>query len=78
MDVARNGRGVAVAVVTVGLVQSIAFPSIAHAGFFDFLFGQPFQTRAARPNEGYFGGMPAHWGADPGFRRRAPENGCRR
>ena len=70
MGVARNGRGVAVAVVTVGLVQSIAFPSIAHAGFFDFLFGQLFQTRAARPYGGYFGGMPAHWGADPGFRHR--------
>jgi len=70
MGVARNGLGVAVAAVTVGLVQSIAFPSFAHAGFFDFLFGQLFQSRAARPDEGYFGGMP-HWGADPGFRRRA-------
>jgi hypothetical protein len=68
--VARKCRGLAVAVVTVGLVQSIAFPSIAHAGFFDFLFGQLFQSRAARPNGGYFGGMPAHWGADPGFRHR--------
>jgi hypothetical protein len=68
MGVARNGRAVAVAVVTVGLVQGIAFPSIAHAGFFDFLFGQPFQTPAVRPYEGYFG---AHWGANPGFRRRA-------
>jgi len=62
MGVARNGRGVAVAVVTVGLAQSIAFPSIAHAGFFDFLFGQLFQGRAVRPYEGY---------ADPGFRRHA-------
>ncbi len=59
MGVARNGRSVAVVVVTVGLVQSIMFPSVAHAGFFDFLFGQ------------FFGGMPGHWGADPGFRRRA-------
>jgi len=56
MGLARNGRCVAVAVVTVGLIQSMAFPSIAHAGFFDFLFGQ------------FFGGMPSHWGADPGFR----------
>jgi hypothetical protein len=70
MGVARNGRGLAVAVVTVGLVQSIAFPSFAHAGFFDFLFGQLFQSRPARPHGGYFGGMPAHWGADPGFRHR--------
>jgi hypothetical protein len=68
MSVARNGCGVAVAVVTVGLVQSIAFPSLAHAGFFDFLFA-PFQTRPVGPYEGY--GMPGHWGADPGFRRRA-------
>jgi hypothetical protein len=67
MGVARNGRGAAVAVVAVGLVQSIAFPSIAHAGFFDFLFGQLFQSRPVRP----FEGMPGHWGADPGFRRRA-------
>lgn len=59
MGIARNGRGVAVAVVTVGLIQSVAFPNLAHAGFFDFLFGQ------------FFGGMPGHWGADPGFRRRA-------
>jgi hypothetical protein len=71
MGVARNGRGVAVAVVTIGLVQSIAFPSLAHAGFFDFLFGQLFQGQAVRPHEGYFGGMPGHWGADPGFRRHA-------
>jgi hypothetical protein len=70
MGVARNGRGAAVAVVTVGLVQSIAFPSIAHAGFFDFLFEQLFQSPAVRPFEGDFGGMPRHWG-DPGFRRRA-------
>jgi hypothetical protein len=67
MGVARNRRAVAIAAVTVGF---IAFPSIAHAGFFDFLFGQP-ERPAVRPYEGYFGGMPAHWGADPGLRRRA-------
>ena len=64
MFVARNGRGVAIAVVTVGLVQSLAFPSIAHAGFFDFLFGQVFQSRAVRPYEAY----PGLWGAEPRFR----------
>jgi hypothetical protein len=68
MGVARNSRGLAVAVVTVGLV--IAFPSIAHAGLFDFLFGQTFQTPAVRPYEAYPDGMP-HWGNDRGFRRRA-------
>ena len=68
MGVARNRRGVAIAAVTVGL--GIAFPSIAHAGFFDFLFAQP-PARAVRPYEGYFGSMPGQWGADPGFRRRA-------
>ena len=71
MGVARNGRSLVVAVVTVGLVQSMAFPSLAHAGFFDFLFGQPFQSPAVRPYGGYFGDMPGHWGADPSFRRRA-------
>lgn len=69
MGVGRNGRGAAVAVVTVGLVQSIAFPTIAHAGFFDFLFGQLFQSPAVRPFEGDFGG--SRWGADRGYRRRA-------
>ncbi|MGH6810990.1 MAG: hypothetical protein ACREDM_01140 [Methylocella sp.] len=69
MGAARNGRGVAVAVVTVGLVHT-AFPSIAHAGFFDFLFG-PFQSRPVRPYEAYPGHMLAPWGADPGFRRHA-------
>ncbi len=67
MFVARNGRGVAVAVAIVGLIQSIAFPSIAHAGFFDFLFGQPFQSQAVRPYEAY----PGQWGADPRFRLHA-------
>jgi hypothetical protein len=68
MGVARNRRGVAIATVMVGL--GIAFPSIAQAGLFDFLFGQS-ERPAVRPNEGYFGGMPGQWGADPGFRRRA-------
>jgi hypothetical protein len=67
MGVARKRRGVLVAVVTVGLVQTIAFPSIARAGFFDFLFGQPFQNPAIRPYEAY----PGQWDADPRFRRHA-------
>jgi hypothetical protein len=71
MGVARNGPGVAVAVLAAGLVQCMALPTIAQAGFFDFLFGQPVQGPAVRPYEGYFGGMPGHWGADPGFRRHA-------
>ncbi|MGH6837348.1 MAG: hypothetical protein ACREDT_00805 [Methylocella sp.] len=70
----RNGRGVAVAVATVGLVQTIAFPSIAHAGFFDFLFG-PFQGRTVGHYGGYFGGMPGYWG--PGFHRHS-EHGFHR
>ncbi|PZR88888.1 MAG: hypothetical protein DLM68_06785 [Hyphomicrobiales bacterium] len=57
----------AVAVVIVGLVQTIAFPSIARAGFFDLLFGEPFQSRAVRPYEAY----PGQWGAHPRFRRHA-------
>ena len=66
MGVARNRRAVAIAAVTVGF---IAFPSIAHAGFFDFLFGQP-ERPAVRPYETYPNGLP-YWGAGPGFRRRA-------
>ncbi|MGH6863958.1 MAG: hypothetical protein ACRECN_06750, partial [Methylocella sp.] len=68
MDIARNTRGVAIAVVTIGVVH-IASLSSAHAGFFDFLFG-PFQSRSVRPYDGYFGGMP-RWRTDQGFRRRA-------
>lgn len=71
MPVARNGRGVAVAVVTVGLLQSIALPGIAQAGFFDFLFGQTYQPRTARPYGGDLGGMPGYSGAGSGFRRHA-------
>jgi hypothetical protein len=67
MGVARNRRGVAIAAVTVAL--DIAFPSISHAGFFDFLFGQP-ERPAARPYEPYPNGLP-YWGADQDFRRRA-------
>ena len=84
MDIARNGRGMAVAVVTVGLVLSIAFPSLAYAGFFDFLFGRPSQSRAVRPYENYFGGMPGRWGADPrrhadrGFHRHGQKLSARR
>jgi hypothetical protein len=67
MGVAGNGPGVAVAVLTAGLVQCIALPTVAQAGFFDFLFGQPFQSQHVRPYEGYFG----HWGrhGDPSFHR---------
>lgn len=76
MGVAHNGRGVAVAVVMVGLVQTIAFPSIARAGFFDFLFGS-FQSRAVRPYEAY----PGQWGrrhADRGFHRHEHKLTARR
>jgi hypothetical protein len=69
MGGARNGPGVVVAVLTAGLVQSMAFPTVAQAGFFDFLFGQLFQSRPVRPFEGYFGGMPGHWRAEPSFHR---------
>jgi hypothetical protein len=66
MGVARNRSGVAVGVLAAGLIQCIAFPTVAQAGFFDFLFGP-----AVRSYEGYFGGMPGHWGGDPGYRRHA-------
>jgi hypothetical protein len=67
VGIARNRRGVAIAVVTVGL--GIAFPSIAQAGFFDFLFGQP-ERPAVRPYETYPNGLPS-WGTVQGFQRRA-------
>jgi hypothetical protein len=79
----RNGRGMAVAVATVGLVQTIAFPGIAHAGFFDFLFG-PFQSRTVGHNGGYFGGMPGYRGpvfhrhAERGFNRHEHQLAARR
>jgi hypothetical protein len=78
MSVARNRRGVAIAALTVGL--GTAFPSIAHAGFFDFLFGQRFQSPAVRPYEGYFGGVPGHWGrrSDPSFHRHGHKLSARR
>ena len=65
MGVARIRRGGAIAVT---LASGIAFPSIAHAGFFDFLFGQP-ERPAVRPYEPYPNGLP-YWGTE-GFRRRA-------
>ncbi|MGA7384430.1 MAG: hypothetical protein WBW81_06980, partial [Methylocella sp.] len=67
MGVASNRRGVAIAAMAVGL--SIAFPSIAHAGFFDFLFGQP-ERPAVRPYETYPRGLP-YWSTGQGFQRRA-------
>ncbi len=78
MGIARNRRGVAIAVAAVGLIPTFACPNIAHAGFFDFLFGQPFPTRAVRPYDGYFGGMPGHWGADPRFHRHRHKLAARR
>jgi hypothetical protein len=74
MGVACNGRGMAVAVVMVGLVLSIAFPSLAHAGFFDFLFG-PFRTQAFRPYDAY-PGFRRH--ADRGFHRHGHKLSARR
>jgi hypothetical protein len=79
----RNGRGVAVAVATVGLVQTIVFPGIAQAGFFDFLFG-PFQSRTVGHYGGYFGGMPGYRGpvfhrhAERGFHRHEHKLAARR
>jgi hypothetical protein len=67
MGVARNRFGVAIAVVAVSVGQSIAFPSRAHAGFFDFLFGPPPQTRAVEPYYPYPGHFRRH--ADRGFPR---------
>jgi hypothetical protein len=69
MSIARNRFGLAIAVVAVSVGQSIAFASRAHAGFFDFLFGPPPQTRAIEPYYPY----PSHFRrhADRGFHRHA-------
>ncbi len=55
----------AIALWTAGTLPVIAFPSVAYAGFFDFLFGPP----PAAQSYAYPGGEPFR--ATPGFRRRA-------
>ena len=59
--------GTVMVLLTVVAVPSISFPSIAQAGFFDFLFGPPPQTQAVRPFEAYPGHFRRH--ADPRFHR---------
>lgn len=55
----------AIALWTAGTLPVMAFPSVAHAGFFDFLFGPP----PAAQSYAYPGGEPFH--PRPGFHRRA-------
>ena len=69
MGVARNRFGMVIAAVAVSVGQGIAFPSRADAGFFDFLFGPPPQTRAVEPYYPYPGHFRRH--ADRGFHRHA-------
>lgn len=78
MKVVRNHRGLALAVVSISLFQGVVFPGIAHAGFFDFLLGEPAQTPAVTPHEAHPGHlraypshMRAHWDPGPGPRRHA-------
>jgi hypothetical protein len=65
MKFAHNHRRWAIALWTAGTVPVIAFPNVAHAGFFDFLFGPPPAARSYA----YPGGEPFR--AGPVFRRRA-------
>jgi hypothetical protein len=65
MRIARDNRCLAIVLLTVVAVPGISFPSIAQAGFFDFLFGPPPQTQAVRPYETYPGHFRRH--ADPSF-----------
>jgi hypothetical protein len=71
MRIARDNRCLAIVLLTVVAVPGISFPSIAQAGFFDFLFGPPPQTQAVRPYEAYPGHFRRH--ADPSFHRQ-PHN----
>jgi hypothetical protein len=57
MRIARDNRRLAL--LTVVAVPGISFPSIAQAGFFDFLFGPPPQ-QAVRPYEAYPGHFRRH------------------
>ena len=66
MRIARDNWRLAL--LTVVAVAGISFPSIAQAGFFDFLFGPPSQ-QAVRPYEAYPGHFRRH--ADPSFHRHA-------
>jgi hypothetical protein len=66
MKLVRNHRRWALALWTAGTVCVIACPSVAYAGFFDFLFGEP--PPAARSYGAYPGGQPFR--AGPIFRRR--------
>ena len=69
--------GTVVVLLTVVAVPSISFPSIAQAGFFDFLFGPPPQTQPVGPCEASPGrpyeAYPGHFRrrADPSFHQRA-------
>jgi len=66
MKISYNHRRWAIVLWTAGILPAIIFPTIAHAGFFDFLFGaQP----ASRSYEAFPGGAPFR--AGPVFRRRA-------
>jgi hypothetical protein len=65
MKFAHDHRRWAIALWTAGTVPVIAFPNVAHAGFFDFLFGPPPAARSYA----YPGGEPFR--AGPVFRRRA-------
>lgn len=71
MEPARNRRSMMIAVVAVSLGQGIVFPGVAHAGFFDFLFGQPPRAPAVRLYEAYPGQMPGQWGTGQGFHQGA-------
>ena len=69
MRIARDNRRLAIVLLTVVAVPGISFPSIAQAGFLDFLFGPPPQTQAVRPYEANPGDFRRH--ANPSFHRHA-------
>jgi hypothetical protein len=66
-------RGV-IAVVAAGVFQTVVFPGVAQAGFFDELFGHLFGAPSYRGYAAYPPQGPS-WGSDRGFRRRGSHGG---
>lgn len=69
MKITRGHRRLRIALWAVGAVPGIAFPSIAQADFFDFLFPPP-AVQATHPSIAGPGHRFPHGGNGPGFRRR--------
>jgi hypothetical protein len=70
VGIARYRCGVLTAALAAALGQLVAFPSVAQAGFFDFLFGLVPQAPAVRSFEAHRHHWHGrHWGAGLAFHR---------